>query len=77
MTKIQKTMFIGKHFPKKTFITYLCIYAVDNCGKSTLGAFFSVRFPISFLSFSSSCTICSSRAAFLLMLGDGDRRNEK
>lgn len=43
MTKIQKTMFIGKHFPKKTFITYLC----------------------------------SSRAAFLLMLGDGDRRNEK
>ena len=74
MTKIQKTMFIGKHFQKK--LSSL-IYAVDNCGKSTLGAFFSVRFPISFLTFSSSCTICSSRAAFLLMLGDGDRRNEK
>lgn len=74
MTKIQKTMFIGKHFPKK--LSSL-IYAVDNCGISTFGAFYSVRFPISFLSFSSSCTICSSRAAFLLMLGDGDRRNEK
>ena len=27
-------MFIGKHFPKK--LSSL-IYAVDNCGKSTLG----------------------------------------